>query len=72
MFYNGANAPTRMLLDASANGTLQDKSPEEAFDILDKIVTNDYQFLSTRLSTGRHAPGRLELDANDFIAAQLS
>ncbi|KAL4278062.1 hypothetical protein GQ457_03G030530 [Hibiscus cannabinus] len=26
MFYNGVNAPTRMMLDASANGTLLDKS----------------------------------------------
>ncbi|KAK8637189.1 hypothetical protein V6N13_064614 [Hibiscus sabdariffa] len=33
MFYNGVNAPTRMMLDASANGTLLDKSPAEAFDI---------------------------------------
>ncbi|KAK8506989.1 hypothetical protein V6N12_041666 [Hibiscus sabdariffa] len=28
MFYNGVNAPTRMMLDASAYGTLLDKSPE--------------------------------------------
>ena len=31
MFYNGVTASTRMLLDASAKGTLLDKSPEEAF-----------------------------------------
>ena len=53
MFYNGVNAPTRMLLDASTNGTLLDKSPDEAFDILDRIAMNDYQFPSTRLGTGR-------------------
>ncbi|KAL4379343.1 hypothetical protein GQ457_02G031760 [Hibiscus cannabinus] len=29
MFYNGVNAPTRMMLDASANGTLLDKSAEK-------------------------------------------
>ncbi|KAE8725369.1 hypothetical protein F3Y22_tig00008957pilonHSYRG00158 [Hibiscus syriacus] len=53
MFYNGVNAPTRMMLDASANETLLDKSRAEAFDILDKIATNDYQFPSTRLGAGR-------------------
>ncbi|KAK8684709.1 hypothetical protein V6N13_040725 [Hibiscus sabdariffa] len=72
MFYNGVNAPTRMMLDASANGTLLDKSPSEAFDILDRITNNDYQFPSSRLGTGRKAPGVLELDAKDSVAAQLS
>ncbi|KAL4368063.1 hypothetical protein GQ457_05G015080 [Hibiscus cannabinus] len=72
MFYNGVNAPTRMMLDASANGTLLDKSPSEAFDILDRIANNDYQFPSLRLGTGRKAPEVLELDSKDSVAAQLS
>ncbi|KAL4386086.1 hypothetical protein GQ457_09G016850 [Hibiscus cannabinus] len=50
------NAPTRMMLDASANGTLLDKSLEEAFDILDRIANNDI----------------LDLDASDSVSAQLS
>ncbi|KAL4342153.1 hypothetical protein GQ457_08G025220 [Hibiscus cannabinus] len=72
MFYNGVNAPTRMMLDASANGTLLDKSPEEAFEILDRIANNDYQFPTSRLGSGRRTSGKLELDANDSVSAQLS
>ncbi|KAE8661092.1 DNA-directed RNA polymerase V subunit 5C-like [Hibiscus syriacus] len=72
MFYNGVNAPTRMLLDASANGTLLDKSPTEAFAILDRIANNDYQFPSSRLGSGRRAPGAFELEAKDSVSAQLS
>ncbi|KAK9035376.1 hypothetical protein V6N11_077418 [Hibiscus sabdariffa] len=72
MFYNGLNAPTRMMLDASTNGTLLDKSPEEAFDILDRIANNDYQFPTVRLGAGRRAPGKLDLDASDSVSAQLS
>ncbi|KAK8624395.1 hypothetical protein V6N13_065740 [Hibiscus sabdariffa] len=72
MFYNGVNAPTRMMLDASANGTLLDKSPEEAFEILDKIANNDYQFPTSRLGSGRRTPGKLDLDTNDSVSAQLS
>ncbi|KAL4309286.1 hypothetical protein GQ457_01G023360 [Hibiscus cannabinus] len=72
MFYNGVNAPTRMMLDASANGTLLDKSPEEAFEILDRIANNDYQFPTSRLGSGRRTSGKLELDANDAVSAQLS
>ncbi|KAK8523029.1 hypothetical protein V6N13_076254 [Hibiscus sabdariffa] len=72
MFYNGVNAPTHIMLDASANGTLLDKSPEEAFDILDRIANNDYQFPTIRLGAGRLAPGKLVLDASDSVSAQLS
>ncbi|KAK8569206.1 hypothetical protein V6N12_007738 [Hibiscus sabdariffa] len=72
MFYNGVNAPTRMMLDASANGTLLDKSLEEAFDILDRIANNDYQFPTSRLGSGRRTPGKLDLDVNDSVSAQLS
>ncbi|KAL4384309.1 hypothetical protein GQ457_15G022940 [Hibiscus cannabinus] len=72
MFYNGVNAPTRMMLDASANGTLLDKSPVEAFEILDRIANNDYQFPTSRLGSGRRTSGKLELDANDSVSAQLS
>ncbi|KAL4278505.1 hypothetical protein GQ457_03G013430 [Hibiscus cannabinus] len=72
MFYNGVNAPTRMMLDASANDTLLDKSLEEAFDILDQIANNDYQFPTARLGAGRRAPGKLDLDASDSVSAQLS
>ncbi|KAK8632721.1 hypothetical protein V6N13_073104 [Hibiscus sabdariffa] len=72
MFYNGVNAPTRMMLDASANGTLLDKSPAEEFDILDRIANNDYQFPSARLGTGRKTQGVLELDAKDSVSTQLS
>ncbi|KAL4281689.1 hypothetical protein GQ457_03G015100 [Hibiscus cannabinus] len=72
MFYNGVNALTRMMLDASANGTLLDKSPEEAFDIMDRVASNDYQFPTTILGAGRRAQGVLDLDANDLVSAQLS
>ncbi|KAL4368813.1 hypothetical protein GQ457_05G020560 [Hibiscus cannabinus] len=72
MFYNGVNAPTRMMLDASANGTLLDKSSEEAFNILDRIANNDYQFPTARLGAERRAPGKLDLDASDSVSAQLS
>ncbi|KAL4367757.1 hypothetical protein GQ457_05G018510 [Hibiscus cannabinus] len=71
IFYNGVNAPTRMMLDASANGTLLKKSPEEAFDILDRIANNDYQFHSSRLGSGRRTHERLDLDVNYSVSAQL-
>ncbi|KAL4361204.1 hypothetical protein GQ457_04G025620 [Hibiscus cannabinus] len=72
MFYNGVNAPTRMMLDASANGTLLDKSAEEAIEILDRLANNDYQFPSTRRGMARRNGTTYELEPTDSVSAQLA
>ena len=72
MFYNGVNEPTRMILDSSVNRTLLEKSPAEAFEIMDKIANNDYQFPSSRLGMGRKAAGVLELEDKDLVSTQIS
>ncbi|KAK8499661.1 hypothetical protein V6N12_002133 [Hibiscus sabdariffa] len=81
MRYNPPNMHTQLRNDIASfrqaimnqsNGTLLDKSPEEAFDILDRIANNDYQFPTSRLGQGRRTPGKLDLDASDSVAAQLS
>ncbi|KAK8504627.1 hypothetical protein V6N11_013775 [Hibiscus sabdariffa] len=72
MFYNGVNAPTRMMLDASANGTLLDKSAEEATEILDRLANNDYQLPSTRRGMARRNATTYELEPTDSISAQLA
>ncbi|KAL4281737.1 hypothetical protein GQ457_03G019570 [Hibiscus cannabinus] len=69
MFYNGVNAPTRMMLDASANGTLLDKSAEEAIEILDRLANNDYQFPSTRRGMARKNGTTYELEPTDYVSA---
>ncbi|KAL4284200.1 hypothetical protein GQ457_16G021400 [Hibiscus cannabinus] len=72
MFYNGVNAPTRMMLDASANDTLLDKSAEEATEILDRLGNNDYQFPSTRRGMARRNGTTYELEPTDSVSAQLA
>ncbi|KAL4387704.1 hypothetical protein GQ457_09G015780 [Hibiscus cannabinus] len=37
-----------------------------------RIANNDYQFPTARLGSGRRTSGKLELDANDSVSAQLS
>ncbi|KAK8644720.1 hypothetical protein V6N13_124020 [Hibiscus sabdariffa] len=51
IFYNFGNTLTRMILDASANGTLLDKPPREGLEILEKLAQNDYQHPTTRRGT---------------------
>ncbi|KAK8662641.1 hypothetical protein V6N13_024532 [Hibiscus sabdariffa] len=70
IFYNSVNTPTRMMLDAFANGTLLDKPPRESLEILDKLAQNDYQHPTSRRGTTRR--GTVQLDSSDTILAQIS
>ncbi|KAK8621901.1 hypothetical protein V6N13_097529 [Hibiscus sabdariffa] len=69
IFYNFVNTPTRMMLDASANGTLLDKPPREGLEILEKLLQNDYQHPTTRKGNMRR--GTTQLDSSDTILAQI-
>ncbi|KAL4352123.1 hypothetical protein GQ457_06G015230 [Hibiscus cannabinus] len=70
IFYNSVNTPTRMMLDASANGTLLDKPPREGLEILDKHAQNDYQHPTSRRGNTRRGPA--QLDSSDTILAQIA
>ncbi|KAL4273391.1 hypothetical protein GQ457_13G013790 [Hibiscus cannabinus] len=70
IFYNSVNTPTRMMLDASANGTLLDKPPRESQEILDKFAQNDYQHPTSRRGNTRRGP--TQLDSPDTILAQIA
>ena len=72
MFYNATNAPARMMLDASANGTLLDKAPEEVIEILNKLARNDFQFPTSRQGGMRCHVTAHELDTSCSVAAQLA
>ncbi|KAH9647957.1 hypothetical protein KPL70_025394 [Citrus sinensis] len=47
-FYNGLKPSTRLMVDASVNGALLSKSYNEAYEILERIANNNYQWPSTR------------------------
>ncbi|KAK9028610.1 hypothetical protein V6N11_025763 [Hibiscus sabdariffa] len=70
IFYNSVITPTRMMLDASANGTLLDKPPRESLEILDKLAQNDYQHPTSRRGTTRRGPA--QLDSSDTILAKIA
>ncbi|KAA3447920.1 hypothetical protein EPI10_034354 [Gossypium australe] len=61
-----------MVVDASTNGTLLDKSYNETCEILEWIANNDYQYPNTRVGTGKRAAGTMELDAITSLTAQVS
>ncbi|KAK2359227.1 hypothetical protein QL285_084620 [Trifolium repens] len=66
-FTNGLNAQTRMLLDASAGGSLQRKYVTEAKDIIDDMAQNEYKAFYDRNS--KKKGGLLELDTQTALLA---
>ncbi|XP_073017923.1 uncharacterized protein [Primulina eburnea] len=48
LFYNGLNGQTRRTVDVAAGGTIFAKSPEQAYDLLEQMTINSYQWPSER------------------------
>eukprot|EP00257_Ricinus_communis_P017103 XP_015575461.1 uncharacterized protein LOC107261349 [Ricinus communis] len=53
LFYNGLNLATNHMENAAAGGSLSSKTPEQAQSLIEKMVTNNYQWHTTRSKTGR-------------------
>lgn len=69
-FYNGLSATTRTMIDAAAGGTLMGKTLEEAYELLDEMASNNYQWSSDRMAPKRVA-GVHEINAFDVLASQV-
>ncbi|XP_056169335.1 uncharacterized protein LOC130138641 [Syzygium oleosum] len=70
-FYNGVMPNLRSTIDAAAGGTLNNKSPEEAFDLLEEMAANSYQWPIERLSA-RKSSGIHEVGVNTTIVAEFA
>ena len=69
-FYNGLEAQFRSLLDAASGGALWAKSYEEAYDLIEKMATNNYQNPSQRPPHGKIA-GIPEVDTATTISRMV-
>ncbi|MED6153181.1 hypothetical protein PIB30_099190, partial [Stylosanthes scabra] len=47
-FYDGLSNTSRILLDSSADGSLQLKILEEAMELIELVANNQYMFTSDR------------------------
>ncbi|KAG8491555.1 hypothetical protein CXB51_014801 [Gossypium anomalum] len=43
-FYNGVNPSTRQMIDAAAGGTIHNKTPEAAYEFIEEMSLNNYQW----------------------------
>ncbi|KAH9671337.1 hypothetical protein KPL70_017334 [Citrus sinensis] len=71
-FYNGLNPSTRLMVDASANGALLSKSYTEAYEILERIANNNYQWPSTRQPAARGSAGLLQQQQSKLLKILVS
>ena len=71
-FYNGLNIATKQVVDSSANGAILSKTFNEAYEILERIASNNYQWADVRSNPGKKTRGVLEVDALASINAQLA
>ncbi|KAA3457308.1 Retrovirus-related Pol polyprotein from transposon opus [Gossypium australe] len=56
-FYNGLNPHTRLVVDTSTNGALLSKSGNEAYEIIERIASNNYQWQTNRSTSRRRVAG---------------
>ncbi|KAG9454314.1 hypothetical protein H6P81_007218 [Aristolochia fimbriata] len=54
-FYNGITVSTRNLIDAAAGGTVNKKTPNETYELIEEMSSNMYQYPVERSARGRIA-----------------
>ena len=60
------------MVDASVNGALLSKSYIEAYEILERIANNNYQWPSTRQTAAREVARIHNVDAFIALSAQVT
>lgn len=70
-FYNGLGASTRTLVNAAVGGSLVEKTTDKAYNLLEEMATNAYQWPSKCL-TSKKSFGVHEVDNNFALIAQLT
>jgi protein-tyrosine-phosphatase len=69
-FYNGLNASTRTLIDAASGGAFMSKSQDDAYNLLEEMAMNNYQWPNER-SIQKKTVGVHEIDAITTLTAQV-
>ena len=69
-FYNGLNGVTRQTIDAAVGGTINNKTPEAAQELIDEMAMNNYQWQSSRVKSNKFA-GVHQVDPVTALVAQV-
>ncbi|KAA3479617.1 Retrovirus-related Pol polyprotein from transposon 17.6 [Gossypium australe] len=69
-FYNGVNPSTRQLIDSAAGGTLNNETPEAAYEFIEEKTLNNYQWQVMRTKPTKAVSG-FNLDAVTMLSNQV-
>ena len=69
IFYNGLNPQTRTVIDVVAGGALMGKSANEAFNLLEVMASNNYQWPNERAT--KKTAGLYEIDGFSALTAKV-
>ncbi|XP_052489795.1 uncharacterized protein LOC128042488 [Gossypium raimondii] len=69
-FYNGLNLSTRKLIDAAVDSTLNNKTPEVAYEFIEEMALNNYQW-QVMMMKPMKAAGVFNLDAVTMLSNQV-
>ena len=72
LFYNGLTPETRSIVNASAGGSLKNKTYDEVRDLFKKILENESVEPSGKVTQTRRQACMLELDGTIGLGAQLA
>lgn len=73
-FYNLFTYGERNLVDAAAGGCLMNKQVDEAFELIEEMATNHYQWNAGRCNTSnlqKKAQDTYSIDTIDFITSKI-
>ncbi|XP_062086290.1 uncharacterized protein LOC133792404 [Humulus lupulus] len=70
-FYNGLCGTTRTIIDVAAGGAFMSKSGNEAYEFLEEMAMNNYQWPSER-DRNKKVAGMHELDVITALTAQVA
>ncbi|KAG8491362.1 hypothetical protein CXB51_014485 [Gossypium anomalum] len=70
MFYNGVNPSTRQMIDATTGGTINNKTPEKAYEFIKEMSLNNYQWQVMRTKPTKIA-GVYNVDSVTMLSNQV-
>jgi len=69
-FYNGLTQPVRLMIDVAAGGTLMSKTEEKAYNLIEEIALNNYQWSNER-GQPKRVGGKYDIDSLTLLTAKM-
>ncbi|KAL1127062.1 hypothetical protein V6Z11_A13G153800 [Gossypium hirsutum] len=69
-FHNGLNPSTRQMVDVAAGGTINNKTPEDAYEFIEEMSLNNYQWQVMRTKPTKTA-GIYNVDSVTLLSNQV-